>query len=164
MPRVRAGEVSLGWREWGRGDVSVVFVHGNLASKDWIEIAAPLFPSGLRVIGIDWRGCGDSDQPEPAADYSNYSMQQHAEDISRDRRSGRQILPSCYALNGRHHCRAYVVDATGALWERILPRSSFTARYGLQRRSDRRFSGDDGKQASHADGNGQRGVLAILAR
>jgi pimeloyl-ACP methyl ester carboxylesterase len=81
MPRVRAGEVSLGWREWGRGDVSVVFVHGNLASKDWIEIAAPLFPSGLRVIGIDWRGCGDSDQPEPAADYSNYSMQQHAEDM-----------------------------------------------------------------------------------
>ena len=81
MPRVRAGEVSLGWREWGRGDVSVVFVHGNLASKDWIEIAAPMFPSGLRVIGIDWRGCGDSDQPEPAADYSNYSMQQHAEDM-----------------------------------------------------------------------------------
>ena len=81
MPRVQAGEVQLGWREWGEGDVTVVFIHGNLASKDWIELAAPLFPSGLRVIGIDWRGCGESDRPKPAADYSNYSMQQHALDM-----------------------------------------------------------------------------------
>ena len=81
MPRVQAGEVELGWREWGAGDVAVVFIHGNLASKDWIELAAPLFPFGLRVIGIDWRGCGDSDRPKPSADYSNYSMQQHAEDM-----------------------------------------------------------------------------------
>ena len=81
MPRVRAGEVSLGWREWGKGDVAVVFIHGNLASKDWIELAAPFFPSGVRVIGIDWRGCGESDRPPPAQDYSNYSMQQHALDM-----------------------------------------------------------------------------------
>jgi non-heme chloroperoxidase len=81
MSRVRAGEVSLGWREWGKGDVTVVFIHGNLASKDWIELAAPLFPSGLRVIGIDWRGCGDSDRPAALPDYSNYAMQQHALDM-----------------------------------------------------------------------------------
>jgi non-heme chloroperoxidase len=81
MPRVRAGKVGLGWREWGTGDTNVIFVHGNLASKDWIELAAPLFPSGLRVIGIDWRGCGDSDRPAALPDYSNYSMQQHALDI-----------------------------------------------------------------------------------
>ncbi|MDA9397684.1 alpha/beta fold hydrolase [Bradyrhizobium sp. CCBAU 45389] len=81
MPRVRAGEVQLGWREWGEGDVTVVFIHGNLASKDWIELAAPLFPTGLRVVGLDWRGCGDSDRPKPNADYSNYSMQRHAEDM-----------------------------------------------------------------------------------
>jgi pimeloyl-ACP methyl ester carboxylesterase len=81
MARLRAGEVQLGWREWGGGDVTVVFIHGNLASKDWIELAAPLFPSGLRVIGLDWRGCGDSDRPKANAAYSNYSMQQHAEDM-----------------------------------------------------------------------------------
>jgi pimeloyl-ACP methyl ester carboxylesterase len=81
MPRVRAGEVSLGWREWGKGDVTVVFIHGNLASKDWIELAAPFFPSGVRVIGIDWRGCGDSDRPPASLEYSNYSMQQHALDM-----------------------------------------------------------------------------------
>ena len=81
MPKVRAGEVSLGWREWGQGATTVVFIHGNLASKDWIELAASLFPSGLRVIGVDWRGCGDSDRPPATADYANYSMQQHALDM-----------------------------------------------------------------------------------
>ena len=81
MARVRAGEVQIGWREWGEGEVTVVFIHGNLASKDWIELAAPLFPSGLRVIGIDWRGCGESDRPPPAPDFANYSMRQHALDM-----------------------------------------------------------------------------------
>jgi len=81
MPLVRAGEVSLGWREWGKGDVTVAFIHGNLASKDWIELAAPMFPSGVRVIGIDWRGCGESDRPQHTPGYANYSMQQHALDM-----------------------------------------------------------------------------------
>jgi non-heme chloroperoxidase len=81
MPRVQAGEVSLGWREWGEGDTTVAFIHGNLASKDWIELAAPLFPSGVRVVGIDWRGCGESDRPLPSPGYANYSMQQHAQDM-----------------------------------------------------------------------------------
>lgn len=81
MPVVQAGNVRLGWRQWGQGDVTVIFVHGNLASKDWIELAAPLFPNDLRVIGIDWRGCGDSERPQPTPDYTNYSMTQHAEDM-----------------------------------------------------------------------------------
>src|SRR5689334_19653167 len=81
MPRVRAGEVELGWRSWGEGDTTVVFLHGNLACKEWIELAAPLFPSGVRVVGIDWRGCGESDRPAATPDYSNYSMQQHAQDM-----------------------------------------------------------------------------------
>jgi pimeloyl-ACP methyl ester carboxylesterase len=71
----------LGWREWGSGPTTVVFIHGNLASKDWIEASASFFPRGIRVIGIDWRGCGDSDKPPPEAGYANYSMQQHANDM-----------------------------------------------------------------------------------
>ena len=81
MPRVRASEIHLGWRQWGQGDVTVVFLHGNLACKEWIELAAPLFPSGVRVIGIDWRGCGESDRPVATPDYANYSMRQHALDL-----------------------------------------------------------------------------------
>jgi pimeloyl-ACP methyl ester carboxylesterase len=78
---VRAGEVHLGWRAWGEGDVTVVFIHGNLACKEWIELAAPLFPNGVRVIGIDWRGCGESERPPAAPNYANYSMRQHAVDM-----------------------------------------------------------------------------------
>jgi non-heme chloroperoxidase len=78
---VKAGEVYLGCRIWGEGDITVVFIHGNLACKEWIELAAPLFPRGVRVIGIDWRGCGESDRPPASPDYANYSMQQHAQDM-----------------------------------------------------------------------------------
>lgn len=81
MPRVKAGEVTLGWREWGSGDIIVVFIHGNLASKDWIELATAYLPAGLRVVGIDWRGCGDSDRPAADPGYTNYTMQQHADDM-----------------------------------------------------------------------------------
>lgn len=81
MARIRAGDIELGYRIWGDGPHTVVFIHGNLASKDWIEMAAAWFPPDLRVIGIDWRGCGDSDKPTPDADYGNYSITQHAEDM-----------------------------------------------------------------------------------
>ena len=47
MPRVQAGEVQLGWREWGAGDVTVVFIHGNLASK----------PADLLIIVGGDAGC-----------------------------------------------------------------------------------------------------------
>lgn len=75
------GGVRLAWREWGDGPIPVLFIHGNLASKDWLELSAHWFPRDLRVIGIDWRGCGDSDRPKPDSDYANYSMQQHARDM-----------------------------------------------------------------------------------
>lgn len=81
MPRVKAGEVHLGWREWGEGDITVVFIHGNLGCKEWIDLAARYFPRDLRVIGVDWRGCGESDRPPPEKDFVNYSMRQHAQDM-----------------------------------------------------------------------------------
>ncbi|MFS8038644.1 alpha/beta fold hydrolase [Xanthobacter sp. AM11] len=81
MHKVQAGEVTLAWRDWGEGDTIVLFLHGNLASKDWIELAAPHFPRGVRTIAIDWRGCGDSDKPAPLADFSNYSIARHADDM-----------------------------------------------------------------------------------
>ncbi|MFG1302078.1 alpha/beta hydrolase [Xanthobacter sp. V3C-3] len=81
MPLLKVGEVNLAWREWGEGDTVVLFIHGNLASKDWIERAAPHFPRGVRTIAVDWRGCGDSEKPAPLPDFSNYSIAQHADDM-----------------------------------------------------------------------------------
>ena len=75
------GGVRLAWREWGEGPIPVLFIHGNLASKDWIELAARWFPADLRVIGVDWRGCGDSDKPPAEPGYANYAMARHAADM-----------------------------------------------------------------------------------
>lgn len=81
--RVRINGVSLNCRWWGdrAAPQTLVFIHGNLACADWFELAAQHLPAELRVLGIDWRGCGESDKPEPAADYGNYSIEQHADDM-----------------------------------------------------------------------------------
>ncbi len=81
MGRIAAGEIMLGHREWGRGEIPVLYLHGNLASKDWVAPATPWLPEDLRIIGLDWRGCGDSDRPASDADHSNYAVEQHAEDM-----------------------------------------------------------------------------------
>ncbi|MGE4373508.1 MAG: alpha/beta fold hydrolase [Xanthobacter sp.] len=81
MKRVKVGGLDFAWREWGSGDVTVLFIHGNLASKDWIELATPHFTPGIRTIAVDWRGCGDSDKPAPLPDFSNYSIARHADDM-----------------------------------------------------------------------------------
>lgn len=81
MPRVRAGELSINYVEHGSGDDVVLAVHGNLGCADWLGLVLPRLPANLRVIAAEWRGCGDSDKPEPASDYSNYSMARHAQDM-----------------------------------------------------------------------------------
>jgi pimeloyl-ACP methyl ester carboxylesterase len=81
MAWVEVDGIRLHWRQWGTGGTAVLFVHGNLASADWFELAAARLPRRLRVIGIDWRGCGRSDKPEALADFANYAPARHAADM-----------------------------------------------------------------------------------
>jgi len=80
MPRINAGEISLNYIEHGSGDNVVLAIHGNLGCANWLDLAMPLLPANIRVIAAEWRGCGDSDKPEPTPDYSNYTMSVHARD------------------------------------------------------------------------------------
>ena len=80
MPRITAGSLTLNYLEHGSGDNVVLAVHGNLGCANWLDLAMPLLPANIRVIAAEWRGCGDSDKPDPAADYSNYAMPVHARD------------------------------------------------------------------------------------
>ena len=66
MPRVKAGDLSINYIEHGTGDNVVLAVHGNLGCADWLALVLPLLPDSIRVIAAEWRGCGDSDKPEPA--------------------------------------------------------------------------------------------------
>ena len=81
MPRVNIGALELNYLEHGAGDNVVLAIHGNLGCADWLNLVLPLLPDSLHVIAVEWRGCGDSDKPAPAADYSNYSMRTHAADM-----------------------------------------------------------------------------------
>ena len=74
------GDIRLNYAEWGSGD-TVVFIHGNLACGRWFDLVGPLVADHFRVIAVDWRGCGGSDQPVPLSDYSNYTVRQHALDM-----------------------------------------------------------------------------------
>lgn len=81
MPIADTGKVKLYYEEHGDGDNVVVFVHGNLASTAWMDLVWPHLPEDFRVIAYDWRGCGESEKPEPTEDYENYSMPTHAQDL-----------------------------------------------------------------------------------
>ncbi len=81
MPIVDTGEIRLNYLEWGHGEITVLFIHGNLACANWFRLAASYLPQGVRVIAFDWRGSGGSEKPPPAPDYANYRIAQHAEDI-----------------------------------------------------------------------------------
>ena len=128
MARVQAGEVQLGWREWGEGEVTVVFIHGNLASKDWIELAAPLFPNGLRVIGIDWRGCGESDRPTAECRLFELLHAAACRGHAGGARCARyQVLPSRDPFDRRHHRRADAADAAATFRAGVRARSGHAA-------------------------------------
>jgi pimeloyl-ACP methyl ester carboxylesterase len=75
------GEIRLNYVEWGAGEETVVFIHGNLACGMWFDLVGPLVAQNFRVIAIDWRGCGGSDKPASLSDYSNYTIRQHAQDM-----------------------------------------------------------------------------------
>ena len=81
MPRIKVGDIRISYVEHGNGDNVVLAVHGNLGCADWLDLVMPLLPAAIRVIAAEWRGCGDSDKPEPEKDYSNYSMDTHARDM-----------------------------------------------------------------------------------
>lgn len=81
MPRIKAGRVAINYVEHGAGERVVLAIHGNLGCADWLDLVLPLLPASLHVIVAEWRGCGDSDRPDPAHDYLNYSMATHALDM-----------------------------------------------------------------------------------
>jgi pimeloyl-ACP methyl ester carboxylesterase len=81
MPRAKVGPIHISYVEHGAGDDVVLAIHGNLGCAEWLGLALPLLPPRLRVVVAEWRGCGDSDKPEPASDYSNYTMATHAADM-----------------------------------------------------------------------------------
>src|SRR4029453_581661 len=56
--------VTLHARDWGGGGQAVVLLHGLASNaRIWDGVAPRLVGAGLRVVAVDLRGHGDSDQP-----------------------------------------------------------------------------------------------------
>jgi pimeloyl-ACP methyl ester carboxylesterase len=77
MPFVHTGEIRIAYDVVGRGTETVLFVHGNLASRRWWKKVMSLLPSeGYQKIALDLRGCGQSDKPD-----TGYTIPRMAEDL-----------------------------------------------------------------------------------
>jgi len=81
MSFIQAGKVKLHYVEHGTGNNIVVFIHGNLACVNWMDLIWSRLPKDIHVFAIDWRGCGESEKPIPTKDFENYSIKQHATDM-----------------------------------------------------------------------------------
>ena len=75
------GKIRLNYTEWGSGEDTVMFIHGNLACGMWFDLIGPLVAENFRVIAVDWRGCGGSDKPASLSNHSNYTIREHAGDM-----------------------------------------------------------------------------------
>jgi pimeloyl-ACP methyl ester carboxylesterase len=63
--------VSLHARDWGGGGPAVVLLHGLASNaRIWDGVASRLAGAGLRVVALDLRGHGDSDQPASGYDFA----------------------------------------------------------------------------------------------
>lgn len=81
MPLVEVNDVNLYYEEHGQGETTVLYIHGKSCCKGLMDLVWPHLPQNIRVIAIEWRGCGLSEKVPPTADYSNYTMSQHADDM-----------------------------------------------------------------------------------
>jgi non-heme chloroperoxidase len=67
-----AERTTLFYKDWGRGDAVVVFVHGwPLHSDMWQYQMFHLASAGIRVIAYDQRGCGRSTDPGAGYDFDS---------------------------------------------------------------------------------------------
>jgi pimeloyl-ACP methyl ester carboxylesterase len=71
---VHVRELNLGYQEWPASDArgSIVLVHGLSSNRHiWDLVGPQLAAAGYRVLALDQRGHGESDQPETGYDFPN---------------------------------------------------------------------------------------------
>ncbi|HAF10749.1 MAG TPA: alpha/beta hydrolase, partial [Chloroflexi bacterium] len=74
--RERNGK-KLAYLDEGSGDPAFVFVHGWTCNRSYFSLQHDHFKAGHRVVSVDLRGHGQSDQPQ-----SGYAIRDQAEDIA----------------------------------------------------------------------------------
>jgi pimeloyl-ACP methyl ester carboxylesterase len=68
MPYIKKDGMKLYYEEEGSGDLPMVFVHGWCCDHTFYQPQFDHFKASHRVVTLDLRGCGRSDQPEHGYD------------------------------------------------------------------------------------------------
>src|SRR4029450_3520698 len=64
--------ITLHARDWGGGGQAVVLLHGLASNaRIWDGVAPRLVGAGLRVVAVDLRGHGESEQPDDDYDFAS---------------------------------------------------------------------------------------------
>jgi pimeloyl-ACP methyl ester carboxylesterase len=92
------------YRESGKGNISIIFVHGWLGNMDWWISQVDYLKNQFNVIQIDLAGHGKSDQSR-----QNWTSEQYADDIKAvaDQIDSQEIILVGHSMSG-----AYVLEAS----------------------------------------------------
>ena len=66
---LKSGDLNMHYLDWGGSGESVVVLHGAASSCHWYDLVIPHMSGGYRVIALDQRAHGKTDQPSTGYDW-----------------------------------------------------------------------------------------------
>lgn len=76
MPLMEVNGVRMYYEQAGRGEHTLLLIHGNVASSRWWDRVWEALAGRYAVVRMDLRGCGRSDRPG-----GGYNVPQYSEDV-----------------------------------------------------------------------------------
>jgi 3-oxoadipate enol-lactonase len=71
MPKIKVNDVSLNYQEQGKGEETILFVHGLLFNHHMFDAQVDALKSSYRCVAFDLRGQGDSEVTSKGYDVDN---------------------------------------------------------------------------------------------
>lgn len=66
---LKSGDLNVHYLDWGGSEETVVFLHGAASSCHWYDLVVPHVSDSYRVIALDQRAHGKTDQPSTGYDW-----------------------------------------------------------------------------------------------
>lgn len=66
---LKSGDLNMHYLDWGGNEEVVVFLHGAASSCHWYDLVIPHVSDSYRVIALDQRAHGKTDQPSAGYDW-----------------------------------------------------------------------------------------------
>ena len=66
---LKVGDLNMHYLDWGGAGESVVALHGMASSCHWYDLVIPHLRDALRLVALDQRAHGETDQPSTGYDW-----------------------------------------------------------------------------------------------